>query len=289
MRMRKRDDPIDCTEPAASHAEPANAYGRWSRRKARARAAPAPAAPRAQPPASAAVPAAAADGAGHAPDAPPERALTDADMPALEALGEDDDYSGFLSPGVSEQLRLKALRKLFTSAKFNVTDGLDDYAEDFTKFEPLGDIITSDMRHRIEMEAERARLAAEDEAREALARDAAARPEAALEDAAYGAKSDTPGAPDQSRAQEAARGGDSGTPGAPEQSRAQEAARGGDGSTPGTPEQAGAQDTTRDGDAAAPPAARAADPAPVPPAPFDAPGSGPAAAAPRARQQRDDG
>jgi hypothetical protein len=146
------------------------------------------------------VPAAAADGAGHAPDAPPERALTDADMPALEALGEDDDYSGFLSPGVSEQLRLKALRKLFTSAKFNVTDGLDDYAEDFTKFEPLGDIITSDMRHRIEMEAERARQAAEDEARKTLARDTAAQPEAALEDAAHGDPDATPGGPAQAGA-----------------------------------------------------------------------------------------
>lgn len=213
--MQKRDDPIDCTEPAVPDAEPASAYGRWSRRKARARAAPVPAAPRAQAPASAAVPAAAADGAGRVldtPDAPPERALTDADMPALEALGEDDDYSGFLSPGVSEPLRLKALRKLFTSAKFNVTDGLDDYAEDFTKFEPLGDIITSDMRHRIEMEAERARQAAEDEAREALARDATAQPEAALENAAHGGESGSPGAPDQTGAQVTASDDDDAAP-----------------------------------------------------------------------------
>jgi hypothetical protein len=256
--MRKPDDPIDCTEPAVPDAESASAYGRWSRRKARARAVPAPAAPRAQPPASDAVPAAAADGAGHAPDAPPERALTDADMPALEALGEDDDYSGFLSPGVSESLRLKALRKLFISAKFNVTDGLDDYAGDFTQFEPLGDIVTSDMRHRIEMEAERAQLAAEDEAREALARDAAAPPEAAREDAAHGDDSATPGAPEHT----------------------------------GASEHAGARHTAHD-DAAPPPAARAADPALVPPAPFDAPcdapESGPAAAVPRARGQRDDG
>ena len=84
--------------------------------------------------------------------------LTDADMPPLESLGEDDDYSGFMSTGVSEELRNLALRKLFRSAKFNVVDGLNDYDDDFTNFEPLGDIITSDMRHQMEV-AGRAREA----------------------------------------------------------------------------------------------------------------------------------
>jgi len=71
-------------------------------------------------------------------------------------------YSGFLSPGVSEGLRRRALRKLFMSAVFNVRDGLDDYDEDFTNFEALGDIVTSDMRHQAEAEAERARRARAD-------------------------------------------------------------------------------------------------------------------------------
>ena len=90
--------------------------------------------------------------------------LTDADMPALETLGEESDYSGFLSPEVSEALRKKALRKMFHLATYNITDGLDDYDEDFTVFEPLGDMITADMRHQTELQAERAREAAlEDE------------------------------------------------------------------------------------------------------------------------------
>ena len=79
-----------------------------------------------------------------------EPPLTDADMPPIEKLGEDDDYSGFFSDGVSEALRRAALRRLFRSAKFNTTDGLDDYAEDFTKFAPLGDIVTADMKHRLQ-------------------------------------------------------------------------------------------------------------------------------------------
>ena len=84
-----------------------------------------------------------------------EKVLSDEDMPPLDSLDEDSDYSGFLSPGVSEGLRRRALRKLFMSAVFNVRDGLDDYDEDFTSFVALGDVVTSDMRHQAE--AERAR------------------------------------------------------------------------------------------------------------------------------------
>lgn len=89
--------------------------------------------------------------------------LTDADMPSLESLDEGSDYSGFLSPGVSEDLRRKALSKLFHGARFNVADGLDDYAEDFCSFEPLGDTVTADMRHRMQEVAKRL-LAGEDDA-----------------------------------------------------------------------------------------------------------------------------
>ena len=78
---------------------------------------------------------------------------TDADMPPVESLTEDSDYSGFMSPKVSESLRRIALRKLFHGSAFNVCDGMDDYDEDFTTFEKLGDIITADMKHQAEMEA----------------------------------------------------------------------------------------------------------------------------------------
>lgn len=79
-----------------------------------------------------------------------ELQLCDEDMPPLESLDETSDYTGFLSPKVSEELRRIALRKLFHSAGFNVCDGLDDYDEDFSSFAKLGNIITSDMRHQIE-------------------------------------------------------------------------------------------------------------------------------------------
>ena len=93
------------------------------------------------------------------PDVVEEKVLTDEDMPPLESLDENSDYSGFLSSGVSESLRRRALRKLFSSAVFNIPDGLDDYDDDFTSFAALGDIVTSDMKHQAEMEAERAKRA----------------------------------------------------------------------------------------------------------------------------------
>lgn len=81
--------------------------------------------------------------------------LTDADMPDLETLDEQSDYTGFLSAKVSESIRRAALRKLFHSTAFNVIDELDDYNEDFTTFESLGEIVTAEMRHRAEMERRR--------------------------------------------------------------------------------------------------------------------------------------
>lgn len=79
------------------------------------------------------------------------------ELPRLEDLDENSDYSAFLNPKVAEDLRRVALRKLFRSAIFNVRDGLDDYDEDFTVYEPLGDVVTADMRHEMRRKAERAK------------------------------------------------------------------------------------------------------------------------------------
>ena len=74
---------------------------------------------------------------------------TDSDMPPVESLDEDSDYSGFMSPKVSDELRNLALRKLFLGGSFSSRDGLDDYDDDFTSFEKLGDIITAEMRYQM--------------------------------------------------------------------------------------------------------------------------------------------
>ncbi len=84
--------------------------------------------------------------------APP---LTDADMPPVDSLDADSDFSGFLSPGVSEALQRAALRRLWQVADMEFIDDLDIYASDYRSFEPLGEIVTQEMRHRMELEARR--------------------------------------------------------------------------------------------------------------------------------------
>ena len=74
----------------------------------------------------------------------------DSDMPPIESLNDDSDYSGFMSPKVSEGLRILALRKLFHGEMFNIRDGLDDYDDDFTSFAKLGNIVTAEMRRQME-------------------------------------------------------------------------------------------------------------------------------------------
>jgi hypothetical protein len=58
---------------------------------------------------------------------------TTPELPAVESLDYDSDYSGFMSEGVSDELRNLALRRLWRSNPVLANlDGLNDYDEDFT-------------------------------------------------------------------------------------------------------------------------------------------------------------
>lgn len=98
--------------------------------------------------------------------------LSDEDMPALETLTAKSDMSDFFNKGVSDAVRRAAFRHVFSLPVYNIRDGLNDYDDDYTKFEPLGDTITSDMKwhkarkEREAAEAEERRLLAEREAEE---------------------------------------------------------------------------------------------------------------------------
>jgi len=83
---------------------------------------------------------------------PNSNVVNEQDLPPLESLDENSEVSMFFSDGVSETIKRQALRKLFHMDKFNVIDGLDDYAEDYTSFQPLGDVITAHQRLREEKE-----------------------------------------------------------------------------------------------------------------------------------------
>lgn len=99
--------------------------------------------------------AATADSSLPANETPTDDDAEPLELPPLESLDENSDYSAFLGKDVAPDLRQKALRQLFQSPKFNVRDGLDDYDLDFSKPEPLGDIVTAEMRYRIKAELER--------------------------------------------------------------------------------------------------------------------------------------
>jgi len=100
-----------------------------------------------------------------APEPVGEPAPTDADMPSLESLDERSDLSPFFSPGVSQELRRLALRKLFHLPRYHARDGLDDYDDDYTRFRELGDTVTAEMRYRAEVESRRLARAAMDQSR----------------------------------------------------------------------------------------------------------------------------
>jgi len=101
---------------------------RWSRRKldsASDQTAPPPIAPETKAPPAAGVPAAAR---------PPAKT----ELPPVDTLeGLASEYQDFLRPGVDENLRRAALKKLFHDPHFNVMDGLDTYIDDYSKPDPI--------------------------------------------------------------------------------------------------------------------------------------------------------
>ena len=66
------------------------------------------------------------------------------DLPSIDGLDKDSDYTPFLGDGVPEKLARAAMRKLWRSDPiFAFRDGLDDYDEDFTIIETIVKAVTS--------------------------------------------------------------------------------------------------------------------------------------------------
>jgi len=83
--------------------------------------------------------------------------LTDDDMPALSSLDTQSDLSVFLARNISPALRMQALTKVFQDPKYNVICTCAEYAEDYTNFTPLGDVVPHDLKASIAREAEKLR------------------------------------------------------------------------------------------------------------------------------------
>lgn len=123
--------------------------------------------------------------AGSEPDPP-----GDEDMPPLESIDRGGGVEAFFSTKVSASLRRAALRRLFSQPEFGGPDMLEEYSGDYSKPAPLGDIVTADMRYRIEQ----ARKLAERKLKAAM--ESKTRPEvrpARVQEA--GAEADTTGTP----------------------------------------------------------------------------------------------
>ncbi len=143
-----------------------NFLSRWSRRKVEARAAKP-----AEPAAPSEAPAQASPAPPVAPAATAEAAVARPELPPVESLTPDSDYSPFMARDVDDSVRRQALRKLFTDPRLGVVDMLDVYMEDFGKPDPLPaswlaklDQVSGlgDKAGRDREEAERARQAARD-------------------------------------------------------------------------------------------------------------------------------
>ena len=73
------------------------------------------------------------EGAPPDPDAAEAPAIDPADLPDVESLDAESDYSVFMQEGVPDDLRKRALSKLFMSNPlFSKLDGLNDYDDDYS-------------------------------------------------------------------------------------------------------------------------------------------------------------
>jgi hypothetical protein len=116
-----------------------NFVSRWSRRKIEARkAAEKPAEP--APPPELAPPAVReiSNAAVAPPDAGVQSAATAPQLPPIESLkGLASDYRDFMQPGVDDNLKRSALKKLFSDPHFENFERFEAYCEDYTQGEPI--------------------------------------------------------------------------------------------------------------------------------------------------------
>ncbi len=148
--------PVEALRPKTSALEGSDGFlSRWSRRKLGRELEPEPVE----------VLPAESVAAEHAPVVEPEpesvdprtgkpmSELTDEDMPDIESLDTKSDLRCFMSGKVSQALRMKALTKVFHSPKYNQICLCAEYADDYTNFLPMGDIVPHDLKSAIAREA----------------------------------------------------------------------------------------------------------------------------------------
>lgn len=75
-----------------------------------------------------------------------EAEITDAGS-LLENLTPDSDFGQFMRQEISEEVRRKAMKTLFSDPHFNVMDGLDIYIDDYSISDPIPEEMLASLEH----------------------------------------------------------------------------------------------------------------------------------------------
>jgi hypothetical protein len=69
------------------------------------------------------------------------------ELPSIESLTMESDFTGFFRAKVDEKLRRAALKKMLRDPHFNVMDGLDVYIDDYSLPDPIPETMLSKLEH----------------------------------------------------------------------------------------------------------------------------------------------
>jgi hypothetical protein len=80
---------------------------------------------------------------------PPEKVdpTPPADLPPVDSLTFESDFTAYLRANVEESVKRAALKKLLHDPRFNVMDGLDTYIDDYTKNDPISEEMLKTLEH----------------------------------------------------------------------------------------------------------------------------------------------
>jgi hypothetical protein len=84
------------------------------------------------------------------PPAGPAQTPADAkptDLPPVDSLTFESDFTAYFKESVEESVRRAALKKLLHDPRFNVMDGLDTYIDDYTKNEGVSEEMLKTLDH----------------------------------------------------------------------------------------------------------------------------------------------
>jgi hypothetical protein len=110
------------------------------------------------------------------------------ELPPVEKLTPESDYTGFMHPKVEDGLRRVALKKLFNDPHFNTPDPFEPYSGDWNVAEPISEELLATLNQA------KQHLFSEEKPEEK--KDEEEKPQASLEDKQEVANPDEPGRQD---------------------------------------------------------------------------------------------